>query len=151
MQSSVDEIAKSRRIAGTLVGGLGSLILVGSSASKFAHVPRVVAELAAVGFSGNLLVLIAILELGSVLLFLVPLSRAFGLQMISAYLGGAIATHIQHGQSPIPPAFVLALLWTGAWLRHPILLWSFQTPISNRESPAVRQKSVFNSISHAGN
>jgi len=58
------------------------------------------------------------------LLFLVRSTRAIGLLLVSAYLGGAIATHIQHGQAPSQPVFVLSLLWLGASLRHPGILWS---------------------------
>ena len=148
MESNDHEIGNSRRIAGTVLGGLGSLGLIGSAAAKFAHVPKVVAEMATNGFGGDLLTLVAVLEIGSVLLFLVPLTRALGLQMISAFLGGAIATHIQHGQSPIPPAFVLTLFWTGAWLRHPIVLWSLRSRTREAESAKSRvgQETVLRSI-----
>ena len=86
--------------------------------------PKVVVPMAALGFDGGKLTLIAVLELTSAILFLIPRTRALGFLLVSAYLGGAIATHVGHNQSPVNPAITLALIWVGAWLRHPTILWS---------------------------
>jgi hypothetical protein len=101
-----------------------SLLLAGSALAKFAQVPKVASQMAAVGFEGNKLVLIAGLEIASAILFAIPRTRSFGLLMVSAYLGGAIATHVGHNQPPFQPAVVLALFWIAAWLRHPDVLRS---------------------------
>jgi hypothetical protein len=116
--------SKKRRVAGNVLIFLGGFVLVASAGSKFAQVPKVVSELGAMGFEGSRLMFIAVLEMLSAILFVVPFSRAAGLLLVSAYMGGAIATHIQHGQSPIQPAIVLAILWLGTWLRHPEAVWS---------------------------
>lgn len=68
------------------------------------------------------LTLIAVLELLSAGLFLFRGTRALGLLLISAFLGGAVAAHVQHGELPVQPAFVLGLVWLGAWLWHPGIL-----------------------------
>jgi hypothetical protein len=117
---------RGRRVAGLILIFLGTLLLLGSAVGKFAHVPNIVNGLEAMGFAGGRLMFIALLEVLSAVLFIVPASRAAGLLMVSAYLGGAFATHIQHGQSPFPPAMVLAIVWVGSWLRHPETLWSME-------------------------
>jgi len=86
----------------------------------FAHVSGVVAQMAALGFDGPRLMVIAVLELASAALFLVPKTRPFGLLLVSAFLGGAIAAHLGHGQPPAPPAAFLALIWIGTWLKNRI-------------------------------
>jgi len=65
----------------------------------------------ATGFDSPRLMLIAMLEADGAILFMIPRTRALGLLLVSAYLGGAIATHLGHSQSPeaASPAFVLAL------------------------------------------
>jgi hypothetical protein len=136
--------SKARRILGNVLIFFGGLVLVGSAAAKFAHVPKVVTELGAMGFDGNKLMLIAILEILSAGLFLVRPLRAAGLLMVSAYLGGAIATHVQHGQLPHQPAFILALLWLGAWLRHPGVLWSL--PESTFDTKQVASSAPLKSV-----
>lgn len=114
-----------RRIAGNILIFLGGLMLLGSAGAKLAHIPKVVSELGAMGFDGNKLVFIAVLEVASALLFLIPFTRSAGLLLVSSFLGGAIATHVQHDQPFLPPSFVLFLLWFGTWLRHPGMLWTF--------------------------
>lgn len=123
---SIDSQAASpqRRRAGTALIGLAGLILAASSVTKLVGVPAVVHEFEAFGFGGKI-VLLGILEATTAALFLLPRTRSLGLLLISGFLGGAIATHVQHGLLPLPPAIVLALAWAGVWLRHPGVLWSF--------------------------
>jgi hypothetical protein len=99
-----------------------SVVLVGSAAVKLLRIPPVVSGMAILGFNGGKLILIAVLEIVSALLFAYPRTRSFGLLMLSAYLGGAIATHVGHDQLPLQPAIVLAVVWLAAWLRHRQLL-----------------------------
>jgi DoxX-like family len=83
-------------------------------------------QLAAAGFSPDKVMFVAFLELLSSVLFLVPATRCFGILLASSFLGGAIATHLQHAQSIVLPSIVLLLIWLGTWLRHPEVLWSRQ-------------------------
>ena len=101
-----------------------SFLLVGSATAKLAHVPKVATQMAGLGFDGGKLVFIAVLEIISALLFAYPRTRPFGLLMVSAYLGGAIAAHVGHDQTGLQPAIVLALIWLGTWLRNPEMLGS---------------------------
>jgi len=114
-----------RKTVGNALIFLGGLMLLGSAGAKLAHVPKVVSELGAVGFDGNKLIFIALLEVVSALFFLIPVTRSAGLLLVSAFLGGAIATHLQHDQTIIQPSFVLFLIWLGTWLRHRGMLCSF--------------------------
>lgn len=124
MQMEDVSITKKRRIPGNMLITMGGLMLIGSAGAKFAHVPQVVSQLGAMGFDGGRLTFIAVIEMVSAVLFLLPFTRSLGLLLVSAFLGGAIATHLQHGQPIVQPAFVLLLIWLGAWLRHPQILWS---------------------------
>ena len=124
MQTANASTGRQRRITGNVLIAVGGIMLLGSAGAKFAHVPKVVTELGAMGFDGNKLIFIAALEVLSALLFLIPPTRAAGMLLVSSFLGGAIATHMQHNQSIVQPSFVLCLMWLGAWLRHPEILWS---------------------------
>lgn len=124
MKTESVSISRKRRITGNVLMVLAALMLIGSAGAKFAHVPAVVTQLGAMGFDGNRLTFIAVLEIASAALFLIPLTRSVGLLLVSSFMGGAIATHLQHGQPIIQPSFVLFLIWLGAWLRHPEILWS---------------------------
>jgi hypothetical protein len=128
-----DMAGKTRRIIGITLIVVGGVLLLGSAGAKLAHVPPVVAQMSSVGFTGEQLTFVAILELFSGLLFLIPATRSAGLLLVSSFLGGAIATHLQHGQPVLPPSLMLILMWLGAWLRHPVILWKAAT----EEQPGV--------------
>src|SRR5712692_10779272 len=127
MKTENASISRKRRAAGNIAMILGGLMLIGSAGAKFAHVPAVVVQLGAMGFTDSKLTFIAVLEVVSALLFLVPATRSAGLLLVSSFLGGAIATHLQHGQPIIQPSFVLLLIWLGTWLRHPVILRSLSS------------------------
>ena len=83
---------------------IGYNLLLFTAGVKLAQIPKVVDQFNAFGFDGSKLVMVAALELTCAVLFLIPAIRSVGLLLVSSYLGGAIATHIQHGQSLLPPA-----------------------------------------------
>lgn len=123
--STQDRSTKTRRrTVGSALIVFGSVLLLASASAKFARAPQVVAQLGAFGFVGWKLTVVACLEVLSALLYLIPRTRAAGLLVVSAFFGGAIATHMQHDQSVLVPAAFLGLLWLGAWLRHPEALWT---------------------------
>jgi hypothetical protein len=148
MDAANTSIGKTRRIAGLVLICLGSIVLIGSAGAKFAHVPKVVNEMGAMGFDGGRLTMIAVTEIASALLFLLPFTRSIGLLLVSAYMGGAIATHVQHGQPFIQPAVVLAILWAGTWLRHPQILWSMNPASTSSYSPLQPQAGILKKVSN---
>lgn len=127
MATNGSAIGKSRRIAGNILIFLVGALLAASAGAKFAHMPQVVRQMSPMGLEGWRLTFVAFLEISSALLFLFPATRSVGLLFVSAFMGGAIATHLEHGQAIIQPGVFLALLWLGAWLRHPQILWSWGT------------------------
>jgi len=122
MKSEIASISRKRKTAGLGLMTLGAILLLGSAGAKLAQVPQVLSQLAAAGFSPAKVMFVAFLEIFSSVLFLVPATRSFGILLVSSFLGGAIATHLQHSQSIVPPSIVLLVIWLGAWLRHPEVL-----------------------------
>ena len=114
------------RTVGNVLIFLPGLAVMMSSVLKFAGVPAVVHTMAAEGFAGGKLMLVATLEILSAALFLYPRTRALGVLVLSSFLGGAICTHLQMGEyaKAIGPCTLLTLSWIGIWLRHPQAHWS---------------------------
>jgi hypothetical protein len=131
---------RTRKITGNILIFLPGFALTMSAILKFAYVPGVVSQMAASGFAGGKLMLVAALEIISGGLFLSSRTRSFGLLMASAFLGGAICTHIQMGEfaKAGPPSILLALAWVGTWLRHPQVLWSSNPSRSLAAQPTQR-------------
>ena len=70
------------------------------------------------GYPQNLIVVIALLELGSTIVYLIPRVSVLGAILMTGYLGGATATNARIGD----PSFVITvtlgvLVWLGLYLR----------------------------------
>jgi hypothetical protein len=77
------------------------------------------------GLEGKL-ILSAAGELASALLFLIPKTSSLGTLLLSAHFGGAIATHMEHGEAYFPVVIILFLMWVTSYLRNPEMLSSFK-------------------------
>ncbi len=117
--------SKGRRIAAWILTGLLTLLFVFSAIAKLAGAQAVVEVFEKWGLSNHRL-LIGIGELVSALLFLIPRTNSLGLLLLSAYMGGAIVTHMQHGEPYIMASLILLLVWIAGYLRHPEVLQSFR-------------------------
>ena len=62
------------------------------------------------------------------LLLLIPHTSSLGSLLTSSFWGGAICTHMAHGESYLFQAVLLVSSWTGAYLRNPATLSSFSGP-----------------------
>ena len=116
---------RRRKVGGVLIV-LSGLLLLGSATAKVMQLAPVVAQMGGNGFAGWRLQVVALLEIAGALLWLAPLTRSVGLVFVSAFLGGAIATHMGHAEPIFGPVVVLTAVWLGAWLRHPEILWSLR-------------------------
>ena len=146
---NIESLKKPRRIVGSFLVYLGGTVLVASSAVKFAQVPKVVAQFSAMGFDGHKLAVVAALEIASAGLLLIPAMRAIGFPIVNAYLGGAIATHLQHSQPTAGPAILLSLIWLGVRLRHPNALWT-RSAAAGTEVDAASRPQVESSLPARG-
>lgn len=82
----------------------------------------VVEAFAQLGYPLRLSVGLGVLELVFTLLYAIPRTAFVGALLLTAYLGGAIATQLRVDAGWFPtifPVIVAALLWTGLALRDP--------------------------------
>lgn len=114
-----------KQMVGNIVITLTGILLLGSAVAKLAHIPKVEMQMAALGFGGNKLLFIGLLEFASSAVFLLPWTRSVGVLLVSSYLGGAIATHVQHDKPIFVPSILVLVIWLGVWLRHREAFWSF--------------------------
>jgi len=74
----------------------------------------------------NQIKVIGTFELVLVILFLIPRTFSVGVLLLTAYFGGAIATHIEHGEAKnlVLPAIIILLIWIVSYLRNPAMFAS---------------------------
>ncbi len=80
-----------------------------------------VAQASTFGIDATTYLFIGIIEIISLILFIIPRTGIIGTLLLAAYLGGAIVTHLQH-QEPIAMAVIIQMvLWITAFIRFPEL------------------------------
>ncbi|MET3979723.1 hypothetical protein ABIB62_002313 [Mucilaginibacter sp. UYP25] len=112
---------KTRKITGWALSGIVLLLMAGSAIDKIIGSAHSLEMTRSFGITPAVYRLLGVVELTSVILFMIPRTGLLGLLLLSSYLGGAIATHLQHGQSIIFPAAIEALIWIAAIVRFPHL------------------------------
>ena len=114
---------------------IGGLLTFTGSQEVFGSVPPAALVKYGLGEQSRLLGAGAIL---TALLLVMPRTSALGTLWASAFWGGAICTHMAHGEPYLVQAALLVLSWAGAYLRNPATLGSFSpTPGMVRQVAAV--------------
>ena len=113
-----------RRVkAGRVLSTLPVLFLSFDIAIKLLVIQPVVESMGRLGYDVRVAPLIAVVDLGCLVLYLVPRTAALGAVLLTGFLGGAVATHLRVGDPLLShvlfPTYVGALLWAGLILRRP--------------------------------
>lgn len=101
--------------------GLVGIIFIGSAMSKFLAGEETIQMAQSFGISIETFKILGIIELVSVILFIIPRTGILGTLLLAAYMGGAMATHLTHGQSILAPMIIEAIIWIAAVIRFPEL------------------------------
>jgi hypothetical protein len=103
---------------GRVLSALPVLMMVFSASMKLTHGAQVVEGwVGKAGYPLGALTPIGIVELTCVLLYVIPRTSVLGALFLTAYLGGAVATHVRVGESPVVPILVGVIAWAGLYLR----------------------------------
>jgi hypothetical protein len=77
------------------------------------------------GYPVTVITPLAITLLICTILYVVPMTQVLGAILLTGYLGGAVATHVRHGDPVFShilfPTYLGAFLWLGLYLRDPAL------------------------------
>jgi len=103
------------RVIGWIFSSLVALVLVFSVWGKL-FLAQMQDNMASYGL-GNWTLTIALGELVSGILFMIPKTNRLGVLLLSAHMGGAIVTHMSHGESFLLPSSILVLVWISGHLR----------------------------------
>jgi hypothetical protein len=110
-----------RSWAGIIVSALPVLFLLMDGVMKLVKPEPVVTGTVELGYDVSVIVPLGIVLLLSTILYLIPQTAIFGAVLLTAYLGGAVATHVRIGNPlfthTLFPVYLGILLWLGLWLR----------------------------------
>ncbi len=128
MSDAIPEVAAKTSkgvLAGRVLSGLAILFFVMDGAMKLVAQPMVAAASADLGWPTDsaTITLLAVLLLGSTLLYAIPRTAVLGAILLTGYLGGAVATHVRVG-SPLFShvlfgVYLGIVVWGGLYFRDP--------------------------------
>lgn len=100
---------------GRVVSAVPVLMLGLSASMKLSHRPEVIDMFVTkFGYQEGALTAIALLELACALVYVIPRTAFLGAVLVTAYLGGAVATHVRVGEVFITPLVLGVLVWDRA-------------------------------------
>jgi hypothetical protein len=121
MERSTRDVSTRQLWAGRILSAIPVLFLLMDGAMKLFKPSFVVKATTDLGFPESTIVGIGVVLLASVALHLLPRTSFLGALLITAYLGGAVASKVRIGAPVFDITFALvvaALLWGGFWLRE---------------------------------
>lgn len=132
---------KPSRIAGWILSGLLSAFLIfGSASGKFTDWEGKEEMFEHLGYSVDLLKKIGVVEVVIAILFLIPRTAFVGALLLTAYLGGATATHVRVGDPFSMPIIMGVILWIAYGLRRPEV---FRLAMGAANVASTRNRDVF--------
>jgi hypothetical protein len=119
--SATREASSRTRWTGGIIGALAVLFLLVDTIGKLLTLPPVVEGTTRLGYPAGVVLGIGIVELGCLVVYLVPRTAILGAILLTGYLGGAVATHVRIG-SPLFthvlfPVYAGLLIWGALVLR----------------------------------
>jgi hypothetical protein len=112
---------KTKKIIGWILTGLVALVMVFSAIAKLTASEQILKTAASFGLPESTFKSVGILEIFCIVLFIIPRTGVLGTLLVTAYVGGAIATHLEHQLPFLMPAIIECLVWITAVIRFPEL------------------------------
>ena len=117
--------SKGQLWAGRVLSGIGALFLLFDATLKFIKPQAVIDGTVALGYSVSQITPIGIVLLICTILYIIPTTQVLGAILLTGYLGGAVSTHVRHGDPLFShvlfPTYLGVFLWLGLYLRDPAL------------------------------
>jgi hypothetical protein len=119
METQQPQPSKKILWTGRVISAVVVLMLVFSAVMKLMKPQQVLEEFTRLGYAQTLALGIGIVELACAAIYAIPRTTVLGAILVTAYLGGATATHLRIGDPFVPPVIVGVLVWAGLFLRDP--------------------------------
>jgi hypothetical protein len=128
MESETPEprVSKAQHWIGYALSIVPSLFLLLDGVMKLVKPAVVVEKTVELGYAESVILPLGVVLLVCTVLYLIPRTAVLGAILLTGYLGGAVASHLRHGDGWFPiffPAIFGAFLWGGLVLRNK-RLWS---------------------------
>lgn len=120
-EETIPAVSTKMLWAGYIASALPVLLLIFSASGKFLKPEGMEANVEPLGWKMSQMTSLGILEAACVVIFLIPRTAVLGAILLTAYLGGATATHVRIGDPFFIPVIAGMFVWLGLYLRDPRL------------------------------
>ena len=110
---------RGAEVAGWILTILPSLLLLMSASMKFIKPNDFEEGIKQMGWEPATMFYIGIVELASVVIYLISRTAVLGAILIVAYMGGAVATNVRVGDPFWTQILLGVFVWAGLWFRYP--------------------------------
>jgi DoxX-like family len=114
--------SRARHRTGAVLSSIAILFLLVVSVGKVIRIPAAVEGTVQLGYSESSVRVIGVILLLCLILYVVPRTSVLGAILLTAYLGGVVATRLRLGNplfsSTLLPVYVGLLVWGGLLLRE---------------------------------
>lgn len=125
LESAPAAPSKAALWTGRALTALCALFLLMDGLAKLAKPAAVVQATADLGYPASTITGMGGALVAGVVLHLVPRTAVLGGLLVTAYLGGAVATHVRMGNPlfshVLVPPYLAVMLWAGLGLRRPAM------------------------------
>ncbi len=112
-------VSKKLVWTGRVLTGLVVAFLLFDGAIKLFPVAPVIDAFNRLGYSPDIASQLGVLLLACTVLYAIPRTQVLGALLLTAYLGGATATHVRVGDPFWFPIVMGVIVWAGLYLREP--------------------------------
>jgi DoxX-like family len=119
-QPATPPVSRKQFVTGWILSGLTGAFLLFDGVAKLFKPVAVVKATVELGYPESTIVGIGVVLVISTILYLLPRTAIFGAILLSAYLGGAVATNVRVGAplfNLVFPVIFGCLVWTGLYFR----------------------------------
>lgn len=115
---SVESNSRGTVITGWILSAIPALMLLSGAFFALQGSKMVVEGMVHNGYPVSLLKPLGLIELTCVVLFLIPRTAFYGAILLTAYMGGAIVTHLRVGEPQwVVPVIFGVIVWTALAMR----------------------------------
>lgn len=116
--ADTSSVSKAALWAGSVMSVLAVLLILFGSVMKLMKTPAVVEGFVRAGLPERLIIPVGIIELGCVIVYVIPRTAVLGAILMTGLLGGATLTTVRIGDPTWPlPVVVGMLAWGGLFFR----------------------------------
>ena len=122
MSTATVAVAGSKKmlLSGWVLSGLAGALMLLDGAVKLVKPDFVIEATTELGYPESLIIRLGAVLIACTLLYLIPRTTVVGAILLTGYLGGAVASHVRHGDAwftIVAPIVFAAIIWGGLCLR----------------------------------